>query len=323
MKGIIITMVKVENITKYYGKKMAICDISFEAKKGEIVGLLGKNGAGKTTTMNIISGYISSTKGTATVGGYDILANPSEAKALIGYLPEKPPIYMDMTVDEYLDFCAHLKGIDKELRQNHLNEICSLVGINDVRKRLCANLSKGYKQRVGLAQALVGNPEILILDEPTIGLDPNQIIQIRQLIKELGKKHTVIISSHILGEIAQVCQRVIIIDKGKVVASDTLENLTNSLDEQAKMTLRMHGADEKLAEDIGKLENVISVECIGTNEENSYDFMIAYSRGSTAREDIFALATKIKKPILMMKPIETTLEDVFLEVTKDNKGGKR
>lgn len=311
-------MIKVENLSKHYGNNIAIKDINFEVKKGEIVGLLGKNGAGKTTTMNIITGYISATNGSCSIGSFDVLDNPLKAKSLIGYLPEKPPLYLDMTVNEYLDFCADLKDIGKDSRIKHLNEICKLVGIATVRGRLCKNLSKGYKQRVGLAQALVGNPPVLILDEPTIGLDPKQIIEIRQLIKSLGKSHTVIISSHLLNEISQICDSVIIIDKGSIVAQDTFANLAKANNQISKMTLRILNSDETLCENLSKVPHVILAKSIGVHEKNTHDYLVEYEKTSDARENIFNAMAKIKKPILMMKPQETTLEDIFLKVTNDN-----
>jgi len=227
-------MIEVKNLTKKYGSNTAVDDISFTAESGKILGFLGPNGAGKSTTMNILTGYISSTSGSATLNGIDILQDPIAAKKLIGYLPEQPPVYLDMTVNEYLKFVYELKG-SKIPRNSHLDEICSLVKITEMRKRLIRNLSKGYRQRVGLAQALIGNPPILILDEPTVGLDPKQIIEIRSLVKKLGKSHTVILSSHILPEVQAVCDKVVIINEGKIVVDDSLENLVkdgeNSLEQ--------------------------------------------------------------------------------------------
>lgn len=218
-------MIEVKNLTKNYGNNTAVDDISFSVEGGEILGFLGPNGAGKSTTMNILTGYISSTEGSASVGGIDILADPIAAKRNIGYLPEQPPVYLDMTVNEYLNFVYELKG-SKIPKKSHLNEICELVKITDMRKRLIRNLSKGYRQRVGLAQALIGNPPILILDEPTVGLDPKQIIEIRSLVKKLGKNHTVILSSHILPEVQAVCDKVVIINDGKIVADGTIKELS-------------------------------------------------------------------------------------------------
>ena len=218
-------MIEVKNLTKRYGEKLAVDNASFTVNAGEIVGFLGRNGAGKTTAMNMITGYISSTSGTAMVDGYDILKEPAEVKKRIGYLPEQPPLYMDMTVNEYLAFAADIKKVSRKNRKEHLDRIKELVRITDVGSRIIGNLSKGYRQRVGLAEALVGNPPVLILDEPTVGLDPTQIIEIRHLIKGLGKEHTIILSSHILPEVADVCERVIIIDHGRIVAQDSLVNL--------------------------------------------------------------------------------------------------
>lgn len=228
-------MIEVKNLTKRYGEKLAVDNASFTVNAGEIVGFLGRNGAGKTTAMNMITGYISSTSGTALVDGYDILKEPAEVKKRIGYLPEQPPLYMDMTVNEYLSFAADIKKVPHKNRKEHLDRIKELVRITDVGPRIIGNLSKGYKQRVGLAEALTGNPPVLILDEPTVGLDPTQIIEIRHLIKGLGKEHTIILSSHILPEVADVCERVIIIDHGHIVAQDSLAALQQGLGETASL----------------------------------------------------------------------------------------
>ncbi|HEX7713924.1 MAG TPA: ABC transporter ATP-binding protein, partial [Bacillota bacterium] len=222
-------MIQVENVTKRYGQHVAVEQLNFTVNRGEILGFLGPNGAGKSTTMNIITGYISATEGTVKVDGRDILEDPQAVKEKIGYLPEFPPLYPEMTVQEYLDFVCEIKKVPETDRQENLERIVETVKIGEVKNRLIKNLSKGYKQRIGLAQALVGNPEVLILDEPTVGLDPKQIIEIRNLIKELGKEHTIILSSHILPEVSAVCERVIIINKGKIVASDTPANLAKSL----------------------------------------------------------------------------------------------
>lgn len=322
-EGIPFVMIKAQNLTKYYGDNLGVSDVSFEANKNEIIGLLGRNGAGKTTILNIISGYIASTGGAVEIDGYDILKQPKKAKSKIGYLPEKPPIYMDMTVDEYLNFCAELKGIDDELIQKHIDELCSLTGINEVRNRLCKNISKGYKQRVGLAQALVGNPEILILDEPTIGLDPRQIVEIRQLIKKLGKKHTVILSSHILGEIAQVCDRIIIVDNGRIVASDTLYNLSESLDVKRLIDIRIKNADEKFSNQLKSIKGVISAEPIGQKDKNSYDFQITCKNQTDIIEIIFDYVVSCGMKILMLKTGADSIEDVFLVAINKGEEGKR
>ncbi|MDR1753849.1 MAG: ABC transporter ATP-binding protein, partial [Eubacterium sp.] len=238
-------MIEVENLSKFYGSKKAVDQIFFKANDGEILGFLGPNGAGKTTTMNMLTGYISSTAGRALINGIDILDNPVAAKKNIGYLPEQPPLYFDMTADEYLKFVYGLKKSDLP-RNSHLNEICELTKIDDVRKRIIGNLSKGYRQRVGLAGALVGNPKVLILDEPTVGLDPQQIIEIRSLLKRLGKNHTMIMSSHILSEIKAVCDRIVIINKGRIVADDTAEDLTAKMSGETTITVCAEGSGEKI-----------------------------------------------------------------------------
>ena len=238
-------MIEVKNLTKYYGDKHAVDGISFSVKQGEILGFLGPNGAGKSTTMNILTGYISSTSGSVEIDGYDILDNPIEAKQKIGYLPELPPLYTDMTVQGYLSFVYDLKKC-KIPKKQHIDDVCRRVRIDHVQNRIIKNLSKGYRQRVGLAQALIGNPEVLILDEPTVGLDPKQIIEIRDLIKVLGERHTVILSSHILSEVQAVCDRLVIINGGKIVADDTAENLTRKLSKDFRYIIRVEGPQEDI-----------------------------------------------------------------------------
>ena len=277
-------MIEVKDLTKVYGNKHAVDGISFTVNEGEILGFLGPNGAGKSTTMNILTGYISSTSGTAKVAGFDILEDPIEAKKHIGYLPEHPPLYLDMTVQAYLEFCYHLKKARQPMKA-HLDDICARVRITDVRNRIIKNLSKGYKQRVGLAQAIIGFPEIIILDEPTVGLDPKQIIEIRELIRELAKEHTVILSSHILAEIQEVCDYIMIISKGKLVASDTPENL------------------EKVSVEHGKEEGTVKVSLFPKD-------------GKDIRETVFMAFAQEGCPLLMLYHSRTTLEDVFLELTQ-------
>jgi len=314
-------MIKVEHVTKRFGENLAVDDITFEVKKGEVVGFLGRNGAGKTTTMNIITGYISSSEGSASVGGHDILEEPLEVKRHIGYLPEHPPIYLEMVVDEYLNFCCDIKKVGKDKRKGHLADVCDLVGISHMRKRLCKNLSKGYRQRVGLAQALIGNPEVLILDEPTVGLDPRQIIEIRNLIKDLGKSHTVILSSHILHEVADVCERVIIIDRGKIVAKDTLENLARSVNEIARMSVRIAGAGNSVRKAIRDMPGVSYVEELGVREAESVDYIIETEKDSDIRRTLFNTMARMGNPILMIRPMDVTLEDIFLQLTTEDKEG--
>lgn len=311
-------MIEIQNVTKRYGKKVAVNQVSFTINKGEVLGFLGRNGAGKTTTMNILTGYISSSEGTVTIDGYDILQNPREVKKKIGYLPEQPPLYMDMTVDEYLDFACSIKGIHKN-RKQHVQEISELVKITDVHNRLIKNLSKGYKQRVGLAQALIGNPEILILDEPTVGLDPMQIIEIRDLIKDLGKEHTIILSSHILPEVADVCERLVIINKGEIVAQDTLVNLTKGVGETSRLSVRIAGAEREILDALKTIEGVRYVETSGSREEGAYDFVLESDRQCDIRIPMFHTLSNINAPILMLKTMDLTLEDIFLQLTTEEK----
>lgn len=312
-------MIQVTNLTKTYGSKVAVNNISFTVEKGEVVGFLGRNGAGKTTTMNMITGYISSTGGTVTVDGCDILEQPSEAKRKIGYLPEQPPVYTDLTVNEYLDFAADLKGIAKKNRKQHLDEIKELVKITDVSGRLIGNLSKGYRQRVGMAQALVGNPEILILDEPTVGLDPNQIIEIRKLIKRLGKEHTVILSSHILPEVADVCEKVIIIDRGSIVAQDTISNLSSGTGESSVLSVRIAGGENQVLRTVREIAGVLKAESLGTREPGSIDVIITTNKTTDVRRALFNAAARAGTPILLCRYMDITLEDIFLQFT----GSKR
>lgn len=267
-------MIEIKNVTKRFGQHLAVDNLNFTVNEGEILGFLGPNGAGKSTTMNIITGYISATEGTVTVDGYDILDNPEEVKKRIGYMPEFPPLYLDMTVREYLNFVFEIKKVDLKNRKQEMDRILELVRITDVRDRLIKNLSKGYKQRVGLAQALVGNPPVLILDEPTVGLDPKQIIEIRNLIKQLGRKHTIILSSHILPEVSAVCQRVVIINKGRIVASDTPENLSKRLGESSKLTLRIAAPERQAVKVLRDVAGIKYVEAQGVREPDTIDVWI-------------------------------------------------
>ena len=308
-------MIEVKNLTKRYGEKLAVDNASFTVNAGEIVGFLGRNGAGKTTAMNMITGYISSTSGTAMVDGYDILKEPAEVKKRIGYLPEQPPLYMDMTVNEYLAFAADIKKVSRKNRKEHLDGLKELVRITDVGSRIIGNLSKGYRQRVGLAEALVGNPPVLILDEPTVGLDPTQIIEIRHLIKGLGKEHTIILSSHILPEVADVCERVIIIDHGRIVAQDSLVNLQQGLGETAKLTVRIAGPEAATARALRAIEGVINVDSLGVRESGSYDYLITANKSADVRRIIFNIMGKAGTPILLMRYLDYTLEDIFLQLT--------
>lgn len=310
-------MIEVQNLTKQYGAKKAVDSLSFTVNDGEILGFLGPNGAGKSTTMNMLTGYISSTSGKALINGVDILDDPINAKKNIGYLPEIPPLYLDMTVKDYLNFIYDLKKC-KIPRKAHLEDVCGLVKITDVYGRIIRNLSKGYKQRVGLAQALIGNPPILILDEPTVGLDPKQIIEIRTLIKKLGKKHTVILSSHILPEIQAVCDRVIIINKGKIAADDTTENLTKNITTDHRLIARIDGAREEVLKMIKGISGVISVTADMEREKGVYDYEIETKEDADIRRELFKRVAARNWIILGLKTSEMTLEDIFLKITMDD-----
>ncbi len=306
-------MIEVKNLTKYYGEHLAADNISFTIEDGEIVGFLGPNGAGKSTTMNMLTGYISSSSGQVLINGIDILENPIKAKANIGYLPEIPPLYQDMTVMSYLNFVYDLKRC-RLPRKSHLTEICNLCKINDVTGRIIGRLSKGYRQRVGMAQALIGNPPILILDEPTVGLDPKQIIEIRNLIKKLGKRHTLILSSHILSEIQAVCDRVIIIDKGRIAADDTLDNLTKSVSRVNRMTVRVDGERIEVLEAIREIEGVKSVRDAAEHAGGIYDYEIVMDDGADICVMLNEMCREKGLTIYKMAKDEMTLEDVFMRI---------
>lgn len=311
-------MLEVQHLTKTYGEKRAVDDISFSVSRGEILGFLGPNGAGKSTTMNIITGYLSSTSGTVLVDGFDILAEPIKAKSKIGYLPEHPPLYLDMTVAEYLDFMFDLKRV-KMPKKAHISEICELVRISDVYGRLIKNLSKGYRQRVGVAQALLGNPDLLILDEPTVGLDPKQIIEIRTLIKELGERHTVILSSHILPEVQAVCERVIVINRGRLVADDTPDNLSHAMSTDHKLTVRIDGPEEKVLALLRGLPSMLEVQSLGQRERDGvYEYTIETENNTDVRREMFRRLADRSWPILSLRSSELSLEDIFLSLTSDD-----
>lgn len=309
-------MIEIKNLTKAYGAKKAVDDISFTVNSGEILGFLGPNGAGKTTTMNIITGYGSATSGTVTIDGMDTVEKPMECKRRIGYLPELPPLYMDMTVSEYLNFVFDLKAPKVE-RKSHLEDIMETVKISDVKGRLIKNLSKGYKQRVGIAQALIGNPDILILDEPTVGLDPKQIIEIRNVIKELGKNRTVILSSHILPEVSAICERVIIINKGKIMAIDTPENLSRTLSRDNRLMIRVEGSSAAIEKALHGVEDIAYIEALGQKESGTYDYIIEAEGETDIRKKVFSALAAAELPILMSKTMGLSLEEVFLQLTTD------
>lgn len=308
-------MIEVKNLTKRYGSKTAVDNVSFTAEDGEILGFLGPNGAGKSTTMNILTGYLSSTEGQALINGVDILEDPVKAKKYIGYLPEQPPLYLDMTVMEYLKFVYSLKKCKLPIK-SHLGEICELVKITEVKNRVIKNLSKGYKQRVGLAQALVGNPPVLILDEPTVGLDPKQIIEIRSLIKKLGKNHTVILSSHILPEVQAVCDRIVIINRGKLVANDTSDKLVQNLSGDHKLIVRAEGNPAEIRKLLSTIPNMQDVRINRENVEPGVsEFYLNAKEGNDIRREVSKRLASRNYPLLMMKSSELTLEEIFLKIT--------
>ena len=321
-------MIQVNNLTKRYGSHVAVNNISFSVSEGEILGFLGPNGAGKTTTMNMLTGYMSCTDGTITINGHDILEDPNAAKACIGYLPEHPPLYLDMTVREYLNFIFDLKQC-KFSRRKHLGEICKLVQIEHVYDRLIKNLSKGYRQRVGFAQALIGNPPVLILDEPTVGLDPNQIIEIRALIKNLGKHHTVILSSHILQEIEAVCDRIIIINNGKLIADDTASALSEKYSADRRLLARVYGDEKRIHNVLSHVQGVAGVVAYGEKEPGVFEFALEPREGADFRRAMFTAIAKEGMILMGLRSMEMSLEEVFVSLTGEDlskptrKGGKR
>ena len=315
-------MIEVTNLVRRYGPHIAVDHASFKIEKGEIVGFLGPNGAGKSTTMNILTGYLSSTEGTVKIDGQDILEYPTEIKRKIGYLPENPPLYQDMTVNEYLSFVAEIKGVPKAEKKERLKTIMETVGISDVSKRLIKNLSKGYKQRVGLAQAMIGDPQVLILDEPTAGLDPKQILEIRDLIIELGKDHTIILSSHILPEVSAVCKRVLIINQGRIVADDTPESLALRILGGSHIHLRLDASEEAVSKALGKISSIKELRFQESQEPGTVEAIAeaAHSLSGSAektdiRRDLSRALAAADIPILMMRPLDLSLEEIFLKVT--------
>ena len=321
-------MVKAENLVKRYGSNYALNDVSFEIGEGEIVGLLGPNGAGKSTAMNILTGYLSATSGAAYINGINILEDPIEAKKHIGFLPEQPPIYPDMTVMEYMNFVYELKGCDFD-RDAHITEILSVVKLFDVKDRLIKNLSKGYKQRVGIAQALIGDPKIVIFDEPTVGLDPKQILEVRNLIRTLGKRHTVILSTHILAEVQAVCERVIIINKGNIIADERTENITKTIEDGYCYELRLCTPSKDVASALKKINGIRSVEPTGARDGDAYIYNVETTGAYDVRRSIFNLCAQNNWAIVGLAPIGTDLESVFIRLVdrSDNEGkatsGKR
>ena len=312
-------MIEVSSLTKTYGKKRGIDRLSFTIGDGEIVGFLGPNGAGKSTTMNIISGYLSASSGAARIGGIDVLEDPVAAKRQIGYLPEQPPLYLDMTVEEYLNFIFDLKGCKDLKRSTHIAEICELVGLKEHYKRMIRNLSKGYKQRVGMAQALIGNPEVLILDEPTVGLDPKQIIEIRNVIKGLGKNRTIILSTHILQEVSAICERVLVINNGQIVADDRPENLSALITGDRKLTVRVAGPRDSVRKILRSIDGVQFADVTVQAEKGSYDFLVEAKPNVDIRKPMFAALARAGYPILQLTSMDLSLEDIFLKLVEEKK----
>ena len=310
-------MIEIRNLTKKYGNHIAVDDISLDIKPGKVYGFLGPNGAGKSTTMNIITGYLAPTSGEVKIDGHDIYKEPEEAKACIGYLPEIPPLYVDMKVEEYLEFVAELKKVSKDNIKKEVERVINLTGINDVSSRIINNLSKGYRQRVGMAQAIIGSPKIIILDEPTVGLDPNQIKEVRDLIKSLAGDHTVILSSHILSEISETCSHVFIINKGKIIANNSIETLSNYFNSKQVLEIIAKGDLNKCKEVIEKIEDIESVTVENGSEEGTVNITVTAHYSKDVREDVSLALSSEKISIFEMKEDTKSLEDVFLQLTNE------
>ena len=327
-------MIKVESVTKKYGNLIAVRNISFDIEEGEIVGFLGKNGAGKTTTMNMITGYIEPTEGKIEIDGYDINKKPKKAKKQIGYMPEGVPIYNDLTVKEFINYMADLKGVKRENKKEEIQRVIKETGLSDVQNKLNRHLSRGYRQRVSMAGALVGNPKVLILDEPTVGLDPQQVKQIRDLIKSLKENHTVLISSHILSEVSQICQKVIIIDKGKILAVDTPENLEDKVNNKNILTVTVEDKENKISKIVKEIDNIKEIKLISENSDGTKQYTIFAKEDKDIRKQISEKFAKNEITILELKKTEATLEEAFLQLinnynkedgnstTENEKGGK-
>ena len=310
-------VIKVENVTKKYGNFVAVNDISFEVNDHEVVGFLGPNGAGKSTTMNMITGFIEPTKGKIVVDGYDISKSPKKAKASIGYMPEGVPLYYDLTVKEFINYMADLKNVKCKEKKEAVEKVMQETGLTDVQNKLTKNLSRGYKQRVSLAGALIGNPEVLILDEPTVGLDPKQIAEIRELIKSLGKKHTVILSSHILSEVSQICERVIIINHGRIVAVDTPEHLEKETQNDNRIVITVEENKNKLQDVCNKIKEIKSVKLLNNNDDGTVRYLITAKADSDVRKELFNVLPKNDITIFELKNDENTLEDAFLRIINE------
>ncbi len=313
-------MIEVDHLTKRYGSVKAIEDVSFRVEKGEILGFLGPNGAGKTTTMRVLTCFLPATEGTARVAGYDVFKQPMEVKRRIGYLPENPPLYNEITVDSYLDFVAKIKGVDPAERTKKIEEVKDRVSIKEYGKTVIGKLSKGYKQRVGLAQALIHDPEVLILDEPTVGLDPNQIIEVRELIKSLAGNHTIILSTHILPEVSMTCQRVVIISKGKIAAVDTPENLTRQLQGSDRIFVVAKGPEAGIKSKINEIEGVLRVESTKLDGDEAYSFSVEAELKKEIRGKLARKIVESGFDLLELRPVSLSLEDVFLQLTTKEEG---
>ncbi|HJJ06636.1 MAG TPA: ABC transporter ATP-binding protein [Clostridiaceae bacterium] len=316
-------MIQVKDVTKKYGNFIAVKNLNFEIKHGEVIGLLGPNGAGKSTTMNMLTGFIEPSEGSIIINGKDIVKKAREAKKNIGYMPENVPLYLDLTVREFVTYMAELKLVQRKERKKQVEEIIKATGLEDVKNKLIRNLSRGYKQRVSMAGALVGKPEILILDEPTVGLDPKQIIEIRELIKSLGKDHTVIISSHILSEISQICEKVIIINKGEIVAIDTPENLEKLVNENNSIIVTVEDKENKMPELSEKVEEISKVELVKDNEDGTKQYVVFPKDDIDLRKTLFDILPKENITIFELRKSEATLEEAFIKlINKNEKGGK-
>lgn len=310
-------MIEVKNISKKYGNFIAVDNISFEVNDHEIVGFLGPNGAGKTTTMNMITGFIEPTEGEIIINGFNISKNPNKAKKQMGYMPENVPLYNDLTVKEFINYMAELKRVNKKERKEVVKNILEETGLLDVQNKLIKNISRGYKQRVSLAGALIGNPDVLILDEPTVGLDPKQITEIRTLIKKLGNNHTILLSSHILSEVSQICQKVVIINKGKILAIDTPENLENKTKEENSIVLVVEDKDNKMKTIDKKIKSVKEVRLLKENEDGTKKYLIISNNDTDIRKELFEVLPKEKITIFELKKSENTLEDAFLKIVNE------
>jgi len=312
-------LIQVDKVSKKYGQRLAVDHLDFTVNRGEILGFLGPNGAGKSTTMNIITGYLSATEGSVKLDGHDILEEPQEVKRQIGYMPELPPLYMDMTVRDYLSFVCDIKGVPRSRRKQNMDRAMEMVMITDVRARLIKNLSKGYKQRVGIAQAVIGTPPVLILDEPTIGLDPQQIIETRSLIRNLGKEHTIILSSHILPEVQAVCSRVLIINRGKIVASDTPENLARGMTGDNRLAVRVAGGENEALATARSIAQIVKAESVGSREPGTVDLVLEAHKDQDVRREVFTAFARASLPLLQMRSMGLTLEEIFLKLITEER----